>query len=192
MNEKDISAKHLLDKMMQPQMRHYMSFYLKELVKAANFQLKSINLIKKKMCLEGEVCEVPIASVESVSLSTGAVSYIDIYPRYLPNEINDSILGQYDDIIVRFSIKLDGISFYTPTWESVIRGDTIYEPKDVRFDWDKLMIDGVTHGYTKNTAIRKAREAKFKESTESVDGFMKALAPFLSYWLNYHTVHHNE
>ena len=188
--EEKRQIEHIMNLMMRPKMKHYMSFHFRQLLKAVNYELLSVTLVKDSVLLDDGYNEVPVAKIMAVRKLDGAVSYPNLYPRYLPEKMLDDVLGLYDDIVVRFSIKRDGKSFYTPCWESIRRGTYSYEPRDFRIDWDKILQQNVSHGFTKNPSIKKYYDDRFRDATETMDGFHKALIPYLVYWLDSNIVQH--
>ena len=118
--------------------QYYISYDFKRLLELSGYQLEKLVLVKEQAILEEGVENVLVLKAKIIETRCGAICYPRIYPRYFSETIDDSILGDCDSAFIRFSIFFDKSGFFSPLWESIIKGGRSYTPNGYRIDWDVM------------------------------------------------------
>lgn len=116
--------------------QYYISYDFKRLLELSGFHLDKLMLVKEQVDLEDGVKDVLV--LRAMVIDRGVICYPKIYPRYFTDAIDDSLLGECDNANIRFSIFFNKTGFFSPLWESIIKGDRTYTPNGRRIDWDVM------------------------------------------------------
>ena len=175
-----------LVKMANAHAQYYIEYDLRLLLEKDNYTLRSIEMVKENICIEGEPYDYLVAKLVVVNNQTGLISYPIIYPRYSTGSDNiDHWLGKCDDLAVRFSIFFDKTGFFSPLWISLEKAGKRYEPKGKRLDWDKYNNVAPKMSYEKYSML--AEYAKNSTSFQNAEVVHRTLPVWLDKfsWVHY-------
>ena len=171
-----------------PVNKHHSDFSLSIFAAHSGYKLISIKMQRFTKEYGEESGFPPIETIEATitlcRLSDGLLSYLKVLPKYqIPKEMIASCPSECDDIQIRFSIRLDGQGYYTPTWITCWNKDPCFTPNGDRIDWDYL--ENKASKWTHRRSRRwNIPDSDFEKATSSHEGSVEAAKKMLDVWFD--------